>query len=228
MIDRVDEKYYEVIPPHSLSERVMRRARDRMYDDFLRICCPQPSETILDVGVSDVTDRAANALERRYPHPEKLTAAGLGSGEEFRAAYPHIEYARVVASRALPFRAAQFDIATSNAVLEHVGGPEGQRQFVAELLRVSRRVFLTVPNRFFPVEHHTSIPFLHWTDVSFSLACRMFGKQDWSRTENLVLISRRRLRAACPSEAQVRIGVTGLLLGPLSSNLYLYASGAAK
>jgi SAM-dependent methyltransferase len=227
MVDRIDEKYYEVIPPHSLSERVMARARDRMYDDFLRVCCPQPSETILDVGVSDVTDRAANVLERRYPYPEKLTAAGLGSGEGFRAAYPGIEYAQVVAGRALPFHAAQFDIATSNAVLEHVGGPEAQRRFVAELLRVGRRVFLTVPNRYFPVEHHTSIPFLHWTDVSFSWACRIFGKQDWSRAENLVLISRKRLRAACPPEVEMRTGVTGLPLGPLSSNLYLYARGAA-
>ena len=205
----------------------MVRARDRIYADFLRVCHPQPFETILDVGVSDVTDRGANLLERLYPHPEMLTAAGLGSGEAFREAYPHIGYVGVAADRALPFGAAQFDIATSNAVLEHVGGAEAQRRFVSELLRVGHRVFLTVPNRYFPVEHHTRILLLHWTDSTFSLACRMFGKQEWDRAENLVLVSRARLRAACPPEFEIRIGLTGLRLGPLSSNIYLYAGQPA-
>src|SRR5262249_20187466 len=96
--------------------------------------------------------------------------------------------------------------------------------FIAELMRVGRRVFLTVPLRYFPVEHHTLIPLLHWTDFSFRLACRILGKRDWSRPETLILMSRRRLRAACPPGARVEIGMTGIPLGPCSSNLYLYGS----
>ena len=65
--------------------------------------------------------------------------------------------------RALPFDDATFDVAFSNAVVEHVaGGREGQRQFVHELCRVARRVFVTTPNRFFPLEVHTLLPFAHW------------------------------------------------------------------
>ena len=40
-------------------------------------------------------------------------------------------------------------------MIEHVGGEEEQRRFVAEVLRVGRRAFITTPNRWFPIEVHT-------------------------------------------------------------------------
>jgi len=65
--------------------------------------------------------------------------------------------------RELPFADRAFDLGFSNAVVEHVaGGREGQRQFVHELCRVSHRVFVTTPNRWFPLEVHTLLPFVHW------------------------------------------------------------------
>jgi hypothetical protein len=223
----VDDKYYEVMKPASFAERLAAHARDRIYADFIRLCQPQPEETILDVGVSDVVGDAANFLERRYPYPNHLTAVGLGTAEGFKKTFPDIVYQQIVANAPLPFSDKSFDIATSNAVLEHVGSLENQQRFVAELGRVARRVFITVPHRFFPVEHHTMIPILHWTDAGFSIACRILGKQDWSRPENLILMSRQKLHAACRSERR-KIGMTGILLGPLSSNLYLYIDSPEK
>ena len=88
----IDSRYYEVAPPRSLAERLVIHARDRIYDDFIRLCRPRPEETILDVGVSDVIGDAANVLERRCPHPERLTAAGLGTAEDFRIAFPQVAY----------------------------------------------------------------------------------------------------------------------------------------
>ncbi len=219
-----DAKYYEAVTPDSLAERLAVWARDRIYDDFCRVCRPQPEETILDVGVSQVIGAAANALERRYPYPDRITAAGLGPGDEFRAAFPRVAFQRIAPNQPLPFADASFDIVTSNAVLEHVGSRDNQRRFVAELMRVGRRAFVTVPHRFFPVEHHTAVPLLHWTDRTFALACRALGKRDWSRPENLILMSRRRLRAACPPGVRAEIGATGIPLGPFSANLYLYVS----
>ena len=63
---------------------------------------------------------------------------------------------------ALPFPDGAFDVVHSNAVIEHVGGRERQEAFVREALRVGRRVFLTTPNRWFPIEVHTRLPLVHW------------------------------------------------------------------
>lgn len=217
-----DAKYYQVVPRESLAERLTIRARDRIFDDFMRLCGPAKDDTVLDVGVSDVVNDAANVIERKYAWPERITAVGLGELDAFRSAYPRVTALRIDANRPLPFADGAFSIATSNAVLEHVGSHDAQVTFVRELARVARKVFVTVPNRFFPVEHHTAIPFLHYADASFAAACAALGKQEWARRENLILMSTRRLAALVPPSLPGSVGYTGIRLGPLSSNLYLF------
>jgi hypothetical protein len=218
--DHLDSKYYQAVPSRSLGERLTIAARDRIYDDFIRWCRPDADDTILDVGVSDVVNDAANLLERKYPHPARITALGLGEGGDFRAAFPAVAYRRIAADQSLPFADKSFAIATSNAVLEHVGSRANQTRFVAELTRVAQRVFITVPHRFFPVEHHTAIPFAHYFDRTFALACRALGKAEWADEANLILMSKGQLRALAPAGAV--IARTGLRLGPCSSNLLLF------
>jgi len=223
----VDERYYQAAAPRSLGERITVLARDRIYDDFIAICQPGRDDTILDVGVSDVVNDAANMMQRKYPFPEQITAVGLGSGEDFRAAYPLTQYLQIGANQRLPFADGQFDVATSNAVLEHVGSPEHQELFVHELIRVARKVFISVPNRYFPVEHHTAIPLLHYSDAAFQLACRAFGKMEWAEAENLILMSRTSLARLVPEHVGAETAYTGLHLGPFSSNLYLFVDQSA-
>lgn len=199
-------------------------ARDQIYRAFMQRCAPSPGDRVLDVGVSDVMTGAANVLERCYPHPEAIVAAGLGEGQDFRRAFPRVEYVRIAPGGPLPFPDRAFRYAVSNAVLEHVGSIGEQQRFVRELMRVADEVFITVPNRFFPVEHHTAIPVAHFWDGSFQVACRALNKDEWTKPENLILMSRKKLGALVPAaeEAASTVGYTGLRLGPFSSNLYLH------
>ena len=66
----------------------------------------------------------------------------------------------------LPFRDGEFDVVFSNAVVEHVGSRTAQAAFVGELCRVGKSFFITTPNRWFPVEHHTGLPLLHYLPAS--------------------------------------------------------------
>jgi hypothetical protein len=219
---KVDEQYYEVAAPRSWGERLVIVARDRIYDDMIRHCQPARNDTILDVGVSDVVNDAANMLERKYPHLDRITAAGLGDGGAFTAAFPAVTYRKIEANQPLPFADKAFDIAVSNAVLEHVGSRERQAAFVRELCRVAQRVFISVPNRYFPVEHHTAIPLLHFWTPSFELACKGLGKAEWADERNLILMSWQRLSALVPEGAVPVISHTGIMLGAFSSNLFLF------
>src|SRR5690606_27159648 len=125
--------------------------RRRMYERFLATGV-RPEDTILDVGVtSDRTQIASNYLEAWYPHKDKVTACGLDDASFLEAEYPGMTYVRAD-GRDLPFPDGAFDHVHSSAVLEHVGSAADQLQFLSELVRVSRRgVFVTTPNRWFPV-----------------------------------------------------------------------------
>ncbi|MDR3509945.1 MAG: methyltransferase domain-containing protein [Caulobacteraceae bacterium] len=217
----VDTRYYEAAAPRSIGERVLIWARDRIYRDFIRLAAPAPTDRILDVGVSDVINDGANLLERLYPLPRQITAAGLGEGGAFRAAFPDVGYRQIMAGQPLPYADDHFDIAVSNAVIEHVGSREAQAAFIRELSRVAKRVFLSAPNRWFPVEHHTGLPLAHYNDAIFSLACKATGRAHWLDPNELILTDIGDLRRAAPPTRRSRTGYTGLPLGPLSSNLYL-------
>ncbi|WP_375410333.1 glycosyltransferase 87 family protein [uncultured Methylobacterium sp.] len=168
---------------------------------------------------------AANVLERHYPYPDHITAVGLGTAEAFRAAYPAVAYRQISADCRLPFPDGSFDIATSNAVLEHVGSPENQRLMVREMLRVARVVFLTVPHRYFPIEHHTAIPFLHYHDATFRWACGRLGKATWADERNLILMSRARLAAVTLSQIPAGRRVGALVMLALAPACLINAVG---
>ena len=62
----------------------------------------------------------------------------------------------------LGFADDAFDVAFSNSVVEHLGTPERQRAFAAELCRVARGLWVQTPARGFPFEPHLLAPFVHW------------------------------------------------------------------
>ena len=174
-----------------LADAISLRSRRRKLRLFLDEMRPTAATTVLDVGVDEVSSGEAggetgcsthNLLEERYPWPEQLTALGLHDGTRFRERYPGIRYVQGDAC-ALPFADGSFDVVHSNAVIEHVGGRERQEAFVREALRVGRRVFVTTPNRWFPLEVHTLLPLVHWLPEelahrAYDLTGRGFGKEN--------------------------------------------------
>ncbi|WP_298459165.1 methyltransferase domain-containing protein [uncultured Cellulomonas sp.] len=92
----------------------------------------------------------------------------------------------------MPFDDDYVDFSLANAIIEHVGDEDEQRRFVAEQTRVARCWVITTPNRWFPVEPHTSVLFLHWMP-----ACRA-GRKEFSR-----LMSRREFTDLLPPGTRV-------------------------
>ena len=177
-----------------LADAISLRSRRRKLALFLELMRPTAATSVLDVGVDEVSLGEAgghggctthNLLEESYPWPERLTALGLHDGTRFRARYPHIAYVQGDAC-ALPFADGAFDVVHSNAVIEHVGARERQEAFVREALRVGRRVFVTTPNRWFPVEVHTRLPLVHW--LPEPLAGRVYDllRMPWARENHLL------------------------------------------
>ena len=144
---------------------------------------PTAETTVVDVGVSEGGYGAdaygtANFFEALYPWPERITAVSTQYLTRFRKAFPTVTTVRAD-GRSLPFADDAFDVGFSNAVVEHLPDRDAQRAFVRELCRVSRRVFVTTPNRRFPVDPHTLVPLAHWLpDAQRDAVYRVFRRPE--------------------------------------------------
>jgi SAM-dependent methyltransferase len=215
----VDAIYYRDAGRFAFARRISAAARRATFSKLMEDFQPTASTTILDIGTSDDEGLETNMLEQLYPWGGSITAAGLGTGEQFCRRYPDTRYVELEPGRPLPFKDKSFDIVFSNAVLEHVGGQAERAEFIKEAARVSHHLFLIVPNRWFPIEHHTAIPFMHWNSALFRRALKNGGRAFWSNPRNMEFLSRRLLLKEWPLTSRPEIIYSGLWIGPFSSNL---------
>jgi len=179
-----------------LADAISLRSRRRKLALFLETMRPTAETTVLDIGVDDfgfgetgTTEHGScgtlNFFEQAYPWPDRITALGQHEGTTFSERYPSIRYVQGNAAE-LPFEDSSFDIVYSNAVIEHVGGVEAQRGFVAEALRVAPRAFVTTPNRWFPVEVHTRLPLVHWLPEPLAHRSYELARKPWAKENRLL------------------------------------------
>jgi hypothetical protein len=217
---------YNLARPGSLPVRIAAHQRRKMYEAFLAATGVAPGDTVLDVGAtSDRSYDHSNYLEAWYPQKARLTAVGIDDAAFIETAYPGVRFVRADGHR-LPFADASFDVVHSSAVLEHAGGGPDQELFLAELWRVARKaVFVTTPNRWFPVEFHTVLPLLHWLPVGLHRRIlAAIGHDFFAREENLNLLTPRRLEAAARAAGIAAPCIATVGLAGWPTNLLLVAT----
>jgi SAM-dependent methyltransferase len=179
----------------SLAYKISAANRWRKWNLFLREIAPTERTRILDVGYSEneLSD-TDNFLEKHHPYPENLTALGIDLPTQFRQRYPKVNVVQYPGGR-FPFADQAFDLCWSNAVIEHVGDRPKQLGFLREIKRLSRRAFITTPNRFFPIEVHTRTPLLHYLPKRiFERYLAWVGKA-WATGDYMYLLSLGELKA---------------------------------
>ena len=148
----------------SIFSRLSNVSRRHKLELFYRTLRPRECTTILDVG-GEVNPRGNSnqQLIDSYPWKDRISAINLSEApiSSIKSFYPEID-ARVGNACALPWPDKHFDIVWSNAVIEHVGDFERQKQMASEIMRVAKAWFVSTPNRWYPFEFHIRLPFVTW------------------------------------------------------------------
>lgn len=222
-----DERYYRRLFHFDFVRKLGDAPRRAMFDFFMRELKPTPAETVLDLGATSLPEPQENIFELYYPHPERVTAAGTEDASFLEGRHPGLKFIRIESGKPLPFADDAFDVGFSNAVIEHVGSRKSQALFLSELIRVSRRCFLTTPNRWYPVELHTRLPLVHWLPApAFRAIIAALGFEFYSKEVNLNLLSARELLGLLPPAMNTRLSRHSFL--GLTSNLSLVIEKAAR
>ncbi len=214
---------YNVAAAGSLPVRVAAHQRRKMFTRFMLETGVAAGENILDVGVtSDRSYEASNYLEAWYPHKNKVTAVGIDDASFLCNQHPGMRFV-MADGLSMPFQDRTFDVVHSSAVIEHVGSLARQCAFIAECCRVARRaVFITTPNRWFPVEFHTVLPLVHWLPKEvFRSLMRRTGREFFADERNLNLMTAAALSNIASANRDFTHEVSSVSLAGWPSNLLL-------
>jgi hypothetical protein len=214
---------YSTAEKGSFADRAAYNTRLKIYTILSKIIDLDTLESIIDVGVTaDKTQISSNFFENIYPNSEKITAFSNQDASWMENEYKGLKFKQGTALE-MPFDKNTFELVFSSAVIEHVGSKNNQSKFIGECFRISKKyVFITTPNRYYPVELHTAIPFIHWLPKSIHRKIlKIIGKDFFAEEANLNLLTRNELKTLCIENGIERYNIkTASFLG-LPSNLLL-------
>lgn len=168
---------------------------------------PTRDQSILDIGVSPLVDLPGeNHFLRSYPFPEQVTTVSSDTNlDPVRIAFPKVTVL-TADGLDLPFDDHSFDIAHSNAVIEHVGPRNAQARFLAEMVRVAHAGFASTPDRWFPFDSHTNLPVIHWLPRrAFLTTLRRLGRLAPGEEWVTWLLSSREFQRLAPANLELRL-----------------------
>lgn len=128
--------------------RISARFRHRRIASFTREFGVTHETKVVDIGGTPAAHVPGavivNTDTHLNPHPKRVVADGCR----------------------LPFEDGAFDVAFSNAVIEHVGDPSA---FASEIDRVAKRYWVRAPYFWFPLEPHYLMPFVQFLPHTWRL-----------------------------------------------------------
>lgn len=189
--------YWKKIPLlDSLFKKILINYRFKMLNIFKKETSYDNSKSILDIGTTSSTLQGHNMLLDYAKENYNITCLSDQNLSDLKKKFKNIKSFIQGDAKKIPFEDNSFDIAHSSATIEHVGSKDNQLTFVKEAVRVSKNyVYITTPNRYFPVDFHTKLPLLHWLPKKIHRRILNFFKLDfYAKEENLNLLDEKEIK----------------------------------
>ena len=172
------------------------KARLKIFNKILNYI--KDEDTIIDVGTTPVILKHENFFLNHYKFKEKITCLSNQNLDKLKSVFPFLKTI-IGDGRNTNLPNNEFDISISNATIEHVGNFENQKTFVSEMFRITKKkVIIVTPNRFYPIDTHTMLPFVHWLPKKIHRKILKFFNYDFlHKEENLNLIGTKDFLKIC-------------------------------
>ena len=190
---------------------VHQRFRASKIQAFLGLVGDCSRASLLDVGGNAGMNGEFLSLYRSFA---RVTTVNISL--DHQPVPPEINISRVCADGCnLPFPSSSFDWIFCNAVIEHVGDFNRQRTLAAEIRRVARcGYFVTTPNKWFPLEQHTYMPFYQFMPRPIQRRVLKYapGYKNWDVMSEVRLLSFREMQSVFPEAVIHRTNLRNSIL----------------
>jgi ubiquinone/menaquinone biosynthesis C-methylase UbiE len=206
-----------------LLEWAVGNARDKFFDIFKKKTQYSKKKSIIDIGTTPSLRKIHNSILSKVKKNNNVTCLSNLNCKSLSKKYTNIKKFIQADARKNNLSRNSFDIVHSNATIEHVGSYKNQLSFVKECVRISKKyVFIQTPNRFFPIDFHTFLPFIHWLPKSIHRKIlKGVGLSFYSYEKNLNLLSKKDLINFCKNLDLKNFEIIKYKLFLMTSNLIL-------
>ena len=149
----------------------------------------------LDIGTTeDISNQSSNTIIKNL---KRINIFKSISNQDIKSSFFEKKLNKSITDDLSKIELDEFgsDIVLSNATIEHVGSDENQRKMLDNIIKLSKKVFvISTPNRYFPIDFHTKIPFIHWLPKKYHRQIlKIIGLGFYAQEENLNLLSKKDL-----------------------------------
>jgi hypothetical protein len=205
-------------------ERIANDARNEFFNIFKKITKYSKKKSIIDIGTTPSLDDVQNIILSKIKDNENITCLSNLNCKILFKKYPNIKKILIGDGRNNNLPNNSFDIVHSNATIEHVGSYKNQKLFIKECNRISKKyVFIQTPNRFYPIDFHTILPFIHWLPKNtHRKILNIIGLNFYGLEKNLNLLSESDLINLCEELNIKNYKIIKYRLFFITSNLILF------
>ena len=184
---------------YQIYKKIITSARNKFFNIFKDTTEYSDDKSVIDIGTTPSLDVEHNIFLEKTKNNHKITCLSNQNCEILKKKYPNLKEIVVGDGKKTNLPDNSFEIVHSNATIEHVGSLENQLLFVKECLRISEKyVFIQTPNRFYPIDFHTTLPLIHWLPKNLHRKIlKIIGLEFYSLEKNLNLLSENDIKNIC-------------------------------
>jgi 2-polyprenyl-3-methyl-5-hydroxy-6-metoxy-1,4-benzoquinol methylase len=179
--------------------KLLHYNRKKIFEIFVRETKYSDKSSLLDIGTTPSTNKAHNILLQQTANNKNITCLSNLDCKSLKSKFPNVKKYIKTDGKKTNLKENNYDIVHSSATIEHVGKFSNQILLVKECLKLSKKyVFITTPNRYYPLDFHTKIPIIHWLPKKIHRnILRFVGLNFYSLEKNLNLLDKKSLIAIC-------------------------------
>jgi len=204
-------------------EKKVNDARNNFFYILRKNTKYNKNKSIIDIGTTPSANQYQNIILSKIRNNKNVTCFSNLDCKILYKKYPNIKKIIVGDGRKNNLPDNSFDIVHSNATIEHVGSYQNQLKFIKECIRISKKnIFIQTPNRFYPIDFHTILPFIHWLPKNIHRKIlKIIGLDFYSQEKNLNLLSEKDLISLCKELSISNFKIIKYKLFFMTSNLIL-------
>jgi len=205
-------------------EKIADNARSEFFNILKKNTKYSEKNSIIDIGTTPSLDNVQNIILSKIKDNKNITCLSNLNCKILLKKYPNIKKILIGDGRNNNLPNNSFDIVHSNATIEHVGSYKNQLLFIKECIRISKKyIFIQTPNRFYPIDFHTILPFIHWMPKNIHRKIlKIIGLNFYSLEKNLNLLSESDLKNLCNELNIKNYKIIKYRLFFMTSNLILF------